>query len=28
VIIVLTGGWLTVVVGLNRRIRRQAGGEL
>jgi len=28
VIIVLTGGWLAVVVGLNRRIRRQAGGEL
>ena len=28
VIIVLTVGWLTVVVGLNRRIRRQAGGEL
>ena len=28
VIIVLTGGWLAAVVGLNRRMRAQAGGEL
>jgi ATP:ADP antiporter, AAA family len=28
VIIVLTGGWLAAVVGLNRRMRAQAGGDL
>jgi ATP:ADP antiporter, AAA family len=28
VVIVLTGGWLAAVVGLNRRLRVQAGGDL